>query len=88
MTRYYLDEHSTDLDALQERLRSTDLISSQEPFKYRHAGNLATIGRNAAVVDPGWLRLKGRLAWWFWGVVHIFFLINARAATLVMVQWF
>jgi NADH dehydrogenase len=58
------------------------------PFKYRHAGNLATIGRNAAVVDLGWIRLRGRLAWWFWGIVHIFFLINARAATLVMLQWF
>lgn len=58
-------------------------------FRYRHAGSLATIGRNAAVVDfGGKLTLKGRLAWWFWGLVHIYFLINTRAATLVMLQWF
>jgi NADH dehydrogenase len=58
------------------------------PFRYRHVGNLATIGRNAAVVDLGWLRLKGWLGWWFWGLVHIYFLISVRAATLVMLQWF
>jgi len=58
------------------------------PFSYRHTGNLATIGRNSAVVDLGWVRLKGWVAWWFWGIVHIFFLINARAATVVMLQWF
>jgi NADH dehydrogenase len=58
------------------------------PFRYRHVGNLATIGRNAAVVDLGWLRLKGWLGWWFWGLIHIYFLISVRAATLVMLQWF
>jgi NADH dehydrogenase len=58
------------------------------PFRYRHVGSLATIGRNAAVVDLGWLRLKGWLGWWFWGLVHIYFLISVRAATLVLLQWF
>ncbi|CDI04447.1 MAG: NAD(P)/FAD-dependent oxidoreductase [Candidatus Competibacter denitrificans] len=58
------------------------------PFRYRHVGSLATIGRNAAVVDFGRFKLKGWLAWWFWGLVHIYFLINARAATLVLLQWF
>ena len=58
------------------------------PFRYRHAGNLAAIGRNAAVVDLGWLRLRGRLGWWFWGLAHIYLLISVRAATLVMLQWF
>jgi NADH dehydrogenase len=58
------------------------------PFRYRHVGSLATIGRNHAVVDLGWLRLKGVLGWWFWGLIHIYFLISVRAATLVMLQWF
>ncbi|MBL8260483.1 MAG: NAD(P)/FAD-dependent oxidoreductase [Candidatus Competibacteraceae bacterium] len=57
-------------------------------FRYRHAGNLATIGRSAAIVDFGQWRLKGAPAWWFWGLVHIYFLINTRAATLVLLQWF
>src|SRR5271165_1519107 len=38
------------------------------PFRYRHQGNLATIGRNAAIVDFGRVQLKGRLAWWLWGI--------------------
>jgi NADH:ubiquinone reductase (H+-translocating) len=58
------------------------------PFRYRHVGNLATIGRNAAVVDLGWLRLKGWIGWWFWGLVHIYFLISVRSAALVLLQWF
>jgi NADH dehydrogenase len=58
------------------------------PFRYRHVGNLATIGRNHAVVDLGWMRLKGWIGWWFWGLVHIYFLISVRAATIVLLQWF
>jgi NADH dehydrogenase len=57
------------------------------PFRYRDAGQLATIGRSAAVADFGRLRLKGRLAWWFWGIVHIFFLIGARSRMLVALEW-
>lgn len=57
------------------------------PFRYRNAGQLATIGRRAAVVDFGRLRFKGRLAWWFWGIVHIYFLINARSRTIVAIEW-
>ncbi len=58
-----------------------------KPFKYRHAGNLATIGRHRAVIDLNGLQLKGWLAWWFWGLAHIYFLIGIRAPALVMVQW-
>jgi len=58
------------------------------PFRYRHQGNLATIGRNSAVVDFGRVRFKGRLAWWLWGVAHIYFLIGVRAPLLVGLQWF
>ncbi len=58
------------------------------PFCYRHQGNLATIGRQAAVVDLGRLKLKGAVAWWFWGFVHVFFLIGTRNRTSVILQWF
>ena len=58
------------------------------PFRYRHQGSLATIGRQAAVVDFGRFRLKGALAWWFWGVVHVFFLIGTRNRMAVMLEWF
>jgi NADH dehydrogenase len=57
------------------------------PFRYRHLGNLATIGRHAAVADFGWLRLSGRLAWLLWGAVHIFFLIGFRNRIVVLLDW-
>ncbi|OJY01463.1 MAG: FAD-dependent oxidoreductase [Rhizobiales bacterium 63-22] len=57
------------------------------PFSYRHLGNLATIGRGAAVVDMGRIKLKGALAWWFWGIAHIFFLIGTRSRAAVAWNW-
>ncbi|MDR3409689.1 MAG: NAD(P)/FAD-dependent oxidoreductase [Formivibrio sp.] len=57
------------------------------PFRYRNMGNMATIGRHAAVADFGWFRIKGGLAWWLWGAVHIFFLIGFRNRIAVMLHW-
>jgi NADH:ubiquinone reductase (H+-translocating) len=56
-------------------------------FRYRDAGQLATIGRRAAVVDFGRIRIRGWLAWWFWGIVHIYFLIGVRSRLIVAIQW-
>ena len=57
------------------------------PFRYRHYGALATIGRNSAVIDFGRIRMKGRLAWLIWSMTHIYFLIGARNRLLVTLQW-
>ena len=57
------------------------------PFRYRDYGNLATIGRMAAVVHLGKLKLSGALAWWFWLIAHIFFLIGFRNRLVVMLNW-
>src|SRR3546814_2145189 len=46
------------------------------PFKYRHQGNLATIGRSLAVIDMGRVKLRGAFAWWIWKLAHIYFLIG------------
>ena len=58
-----------------------------EPFHYRDAGMLATVGRAAAVAEFGRFRLSGFLAWLFWLVVHIYFLIGFRNRLLVVLQW-
>ena len=58
------------------------------PFRYRHAGSLATIGRRSAVADFGWLKVSGAPAWWLWGVVHVFFLAGMRNRLSVMIEWF
>jgi len=57
------------------------------PFRYRHAGDLATIGRNAAVVKLNNLHLRGFLAWTFWSIAHIYFLIGARSRIAVAFNW-
>jgi NADH dehydrogenase len=58
-----------------------------EPFVYRNLGNMATIGRNAAVCDFGWLRVKGYLAWLMWVFLHIYKLVGFRNRLSVMTQW-
>jgi NADH dehydrogenase len=58
-----------------------------KPFRYRHAGSLATIGRSAAIADFGWLKVKGWPAWWLWGIAHIYFLIDFRSRFIVALQW-
>src|SRR3981189_774834 len=57
------------------------------PFRYKHAGSLAQIGKRKAVIDFGWIKLKGNLAWWIWGIAHIYFLIGLRHRLSVALSW-
>jgi NADH:ubiquinone reductase (H+-translocating) len=56
-------------------------------FRYSHSGNLATIGKSAAVIDFGWIKMRGGLAWWIWGLAHIYFLIGVRNRLAVALNW-
>jgi NADH dehydrogenase len=57
------------------------------PFRYRHSGDLATVGRGAAVVKLGRIELTGFTGWLFWGFIHIYFLIGLRARFFVALDW-
>ena len=57
------------------------------PFVYRDRGLLATIGRKAAVIAWGRLRLRGWIAWWIWGAAHVYFLVSLRNRLIVVTQW-
>jgi len=57
------------------------------PFRYKHAGSLAQIGKRKAVIDFGRLRLRGTIAWWIWGIAHIYFLIGLRNRLSVAISW-
>src|ERR1700709_2390593 len=57
------------------------------PFKYKHAGSLAQIGKRKAVIDFGRIKLRGNLAWWIWGIAHIYFLIGLRNRLSVALNW-
>jgi NADH:ubiquinone reductase (H+-translocating) len=56
-------------------------------FQYADYGNLATIGRMAAIVDLRGIKFSGLLAWWFWLAAHIFFLIGFRNRLSVLINW-
>jgi NADH dehydrogenase len=57
------------------------------PFRYRDKGNLATIGRAAAVADIKGVRISGFLAWVTWLVVHLFYLVGFQNRLLVLIRW-
>jgi NADH:ubiquinone reductase (H+-translocating) len=57
------------------------------PFAYHDKGNLATIGRAAAVADIKGLQLSGFIAWMTWLLVHLFYLIGFQNKVLVLIRW-
>ena len=70
--------------AIDARIRGN---THPPPFRYRHQGDLATIGRKAAVADLGWIRLSGFPAWVLWAVAHVWFLIGWRNRLVVALNW-
>jgi putative oxidoreductase len=69
---------------LRARLRDR---KAPPPFRYRHQGSLATIGRKSAVADFGRIKLTGAMAWWLWGAVHVLFLVGLRNRLSVVLGW-
>jgi NADH:quinone reductase (non-electrogenic) len=57
------------------------------PFAYKNAGNFATIGRGRAVIELPFMSLRGWLAWWLWGVAHIYFLLGVPSPLVVSLRW-
>lgn len=61
--------------------------SKPSDFKYKHLGALATIGRKSAVAEFNYIKMDGAPAWWFWGFIHVTFLIGARNRSRVIFNW-
>ncbi len=61
--------------------------TAPRPFVYRDAGNLATIGRKSAVIEFPFMTLRGFVAWWVWGIAHIYFLVGVPSPVLVSLRW-
>jgi len=70
-------------NAIKARLRG----EAPGPFRYQHAGSLAQIGKRKAVIDFGRFKLRGTIAWWIWGIAHIYFLIGLRNRLSVAISW-
>lgn len=69
---------------IRARVRGENM---ERPFRYRHYGNLATIGRKAAVADFGRITLSGFPAWLLWALAHVWFLIGWRNRFVVSLNW-
>lgn len=79
--------------AIQEGIHVAKIIRSMidgkepPPFVYKDKGQMATIGKNRGVLEFGRIKLRGRLAWVAWLVVHIFYLVGFRNRVAVMANW-
>ncbi|MGA0533165.1 NAD(P)/FAD-dependent oxidoreductase [Hansschlegelia sp. KR7-227] len=80
--------------AKQMGIYVADVIASRRreavpppPFKYKHQGDVATIGRRSAVVKLPYVNLEGWIAWVFWCLAHIYFLIGTRNRIAVAFKW-
>jgi NADH dehydrogenase len=62
-------------------------VFDERSFRYHHEGSLAQIGKRKAVIDFGWVRLRGAIAWWLWGIAHIYFLVGVRSRLSVALNW-
>lgn len=60
---------------------------TKKPFIYKHKGIMATIGRNAAVVEMGNFKIQGPLAWMIWMFVHLMLLVGFRNRVVVFINW-
>ncbi len=68
---------------IQKRLQGAPIPA----FVYKDTGSLAVIGQNAAVVDLGFIKLSGPLAWFTWVFAHIYYLIEFDNKLIVLLQW-
>jgi NADH dehydrogenase len=80
--------------AMQEGRYVAELIrrrvsgdAKSKPFRYFNKGNLATIGRNKAVADFGFVHVSGFLAWFTWVFVHLMYLVEFENRLLVLTEW-
>lgn len=79
--------------AMQQGDYAARLISARlkgetlPPFQYRDLGNMATIGRAAAVADLGKLQFSGFIGWAMWLFIHLLYIVQYQSRILVLVQW-
>ena len=68
---------------IERRLRG----EKTPPFRYFDKGNLATIGRGAAVADLNFMTLAGWPAWLIWIFLHLLYIVEFQNRLLVFMQW-
>jgi NADH dehydrogenase len=61
--------------------------ANTKPFRFHDKGTMATIGRAAAVVDLGFIRFSGLLAWLTWVFIHVMYLVTFQNRVVVLMRW-
>src|SRR4029077_21021879 len=69
------------------RLNGEEQPGSRTPFRYFDKGDIAVIGRAAAVAQIFGLRLHGLVAWLVWLFIHLMYLVQFQSRVVVFVQW-
>jgi NADH dehydrogenase len=72
---------------LARNLRSLQQNKPLDEFSYRNLGNLATVGRNRAVVDLAFLKFQGLLAWFFWMFIHLMAIVGVKNRLMIFINW-
>jgi NADH dehydrogenase len=70
--------------------RNLKCIENNRPlkaFEYRDLGTLATVGRNRAVVDLGYFRFQGLVAWFFWMFIHLMAIVGVKNRLIIFINW-
>ncbi len=70
--------------------RNLKNIENNQPlneFEYRDLGTLATVGRNRAVVDLGFFRFQGLIAWFFWMFIHLMAIVGVKNRLIIFINW-
>lgn len=78
---------NTILENLARNLRKMRAGGQTREFEYRDKGSLATIGRNLAVADLPYFKLKGFLAWALWSFVHLFAIVGVKNKVFIFLDW-
>lgn len=56
-------------------------------YEYKNLGAMATVGRNKAVVDFPFMKLKGRIAWIIWMFLHLMLILSVRNKLIIFINW-
>ena len=83
-----MGRHVAKLLRNEVRHREKYLAPMERPgFAYFDKGSMATIGRNAAVAQTGYMKARGFIAWLMWLFIHLLFLVGFRSRVFVFLQW-
>ena len=71
----------------QSHPRAHQKRTSASPFHYFNKGDMAVIGRAAAVANIFGIHISGLIAWFIWLFIHLMYIVEFQSRVLVFIQW-